>query len=333
MCRLTFISCFLMVSLLSLTGCLLEPAESMPTLRVVATVPSPTELAAAQSLPTIPPTNTPIQLTPPAAAVIPATMTPKRTHTPAGCRQSGKVEAGSFSGTIAGADFAYQIYLPPCYGVDGRVYPTLYMFGGNIHDETIWTSMGLHTLADEGVQTGLYPPFIIVMPDGGQPANFTSGGPGSYEGLVLNELIPFIESTYCAWEEPAGRAIGGLSRGGYWSLEIAFRNADHFASVGGHSPAFLDTAAGPDLNPEFTVFSYDVSNLRLYVDIGAEDYLRLQIEAWHHKLVAADIEHEWVLNPGGHNEAYWAGNSPAYLSWYTEPWPFNRANYPACQPD
>jgi hypothetical protein len=99
----------------------------------------------------------------------------------------------------------YRLYLPPCYGVDGRVYPTLYLFAGNIHNEGKWAELGIGEAADEAIAAGEIAPLLIVMPAGGWLADETSGGPGSYESLMLDELIPHVEATSCAWPEPAGK--------------------------------------------------------------------------------------------------------------------------------
>ena len=51
----------------------------------------------------------------------------------------------------------------------------------------------------------------FVVPDGSTAltfswlANNTSGGPGSYEQLVLDDLIPYVESNYCTWAAPGSR--------------------------------------------------------------------------------------------------------------------------------
>lgn len=168
------------------------------------------------------------------------------------------------------------------------------------------------------------------MPDGGPIANNTSGGPSSYEALILDELIPLIEATTCAWPEAAGRAIGGLSRGGYWALEIAFRHPDHFASVGGHSAALLDTHAGTDVNPQYTGLANDLRDLRIYLDIGSDDYLIANIRRLHEEMVAAGVDHVWMLNDGRHENAYWSAHLAEYLVWYAEPWARERELFPRC---
>lgn len=204
------------------------------------------------------------------------------------------------------------------------------MLPGNIHTDSIWDELGLDETAEALISTEVISPLLIVMVDGGPLALNTSGGPASYEGMVMTELIPYIESRYCAWKEPAGRAIGGLSRGGYWALEIAFRHAAQFASVGGHSAALIDSFAGPDLNPQYTGLSNDLGSLRIYFDIGNRDPYLPQIQQLHQEMEAAGRPHIWQLNEGGHEEAYWMAHTADYLTWYSPAWPQARKTLPVC---
>jgi enterochelin esterase-like enzyme len=240
------------------------------------------------------------------------------------------VVAGSFVSATAGTVHPYRLYRPPCYGQDGRAYPALYLFAGNIHGEGKWDELGLDEAANAAIAAGEIAPLLIVMPAGGWLADETSGGPGSYESLVLDELIPHIEQTTCAWADPAGRAIGGLSRGGYWALEIAFRFPEEFLSAGGHSAALLDTFAGPDVNPQQTALSRELGDLRIYLDIGASDFLRANTIRLHEEMAARGVSHEWLLNEGEHNDAYWSAHTVDYLRWYAAPWPLERTAYPPC---
>ncbi len=226
----------------------------------------------------------------------------------------------------------YRVYLPPCYGQDGRTYPALYMFGGNTHTDSAWDDYGLDEAAETGIQNKQYPPLIIVMPDSGYYANNTSGGSQSYEGIIINDLIPFIEANYCVWAAPAGRALGGVSRGGYWSLEIAFRQPEMFVSVGGHSAALIDSADRLDANPQYTGINNDLGDLRIYMDIGRQDWLLPNYLRLHEEMLAKEppVPHQWVLNEGIHEDAYWISHLNDYLSWYVEPWSFDRAQYPPC---
>lgn len=297
----------------------------------------PTEVLPASTPVSVAPVAT--EPPPPGAAVSPTstaapTATPAPTATqlpsPAPCTAPGEVVAGSFPSATAGGEHRYRLYYPPCYGSDGRTYPTLYLFAGNIHQESKWDELGIDEAANEAIAAGEMAPLLIVMPAGGWLADGTSGGPGSYESLVLDELIPHIEETTCAWPAPAGRAIGGISRGGYWALEIAFRHPGQFLSAGGHSAALLDAFADPDVNPQQTALTNDLGDLRIYLDIGDNDYLRTNTIRLHEDMAVHGVAHEWRLNEGEHNDAYWSAHTAEYLRWYTAPWPAERAAYPPC---
>ncbi|MGH2535991.1 MAG: alpha/beta hydrolase [Candidatus Promineifilaceae bacterium] len=238
--------------------------------------------------------------------------------------------ASTYPSAIAGPERRYRLYRPPCFGQDGRAYPVLYLFHGSVQDENHWDRLGIGETAERLIAAGEIPPLLIVMPDGGWIAQGTSGGPGSFEAVVTQELLPHIEGLGCVWAEPAGRAIGGLSRGGYWALEIAFRHPDDFASVGGHSAALLDTHADSDVNPQFTGLSGALGDLRIYLDIGANDYVIANVIRLHQDLEAAGVAHAWHLNQGGHEDAYWSAQTEAYLRWYAAPWPAVRESYPTC---
>ncbi len=307
----------LILFFVGLLGC---AKEGLPT-----AVPTPTITPTASHTP-LPPTAT---ATAAPTAVPTATLPPS----PTPCAIPGQVETGSFPSYTAGA-MAYRIYFPPCYGLDGRSYPTLYLLPGSSHTEAIWDSLGVDEVAEAGIGDKSWPPFLIVMPDGGWIESNSSGGPGSYESVIINDLIPFIEQTTCAWPDAAGRAIGGMSRGGYWALEIGFRFPEKFASVGGHSAALLDLYAWPAVNPQVTGLSQNLGNLRIYLDIGANDYVIGNIRQLHRDMETAvpPIPHTWTVNEGSHKDSYWQSHIPDYLTWYTAPWPTDRSQYPACTP-
>lgn len=303
----------------------LKLTPTMPADPVLETDQMPTAIARTihMTFPTKEPTPVPIP-SPTASPV------PSPTNIP--CTDSGQIISGTLTSDTAGV-FPYRIYLPPCYGDEERVYPTLYMLPGNIHTDGIWDALGLDEAAEVAIQRGEIPPLLIVMTSGGTLLNYTSGGPFSYESFILEEFIPHIENKYCAWRDAAGRAIGGISRGGYWSLEIAFRHPDQFVSVGGHSASLYDLYGGPDLVPQSTGLANDLGDLRIYFDIGENDPLIYNLRKLHEDMNEADREHVWVLNEGGHTDTYWASHVEEYVTWYAEPWPLQRQAYPPCSVD
>lgn len=279
--------------------------------------PSPA-VATAQSPAADPPlADSPALIAPPTPFITPL-IEPSPTAT--SCAEPGRMEHASLDSAVAGEPMRYRVYLPPCYGREGDLYPTLYMFGGNVHDDGIWDALGLDETAEEAIARGDIPPLLIVMPDNGWLANTTTSGPDSYEGFVLNELIPHIEAAYHAQPDADGRAAGGLSRGGYWSLMMAFRRSDLFRSVGAHSPALIDSHAGPAEDPEITGVTNDLGGLRVWIDIGERDPYLIEARPLHEALAAAGVPHEWRVNEGTHDEAYWQAHLMEYLIWYSQGW-------------
>jgi enterochelin esterase-like enzyme len=220
----------------------------------------------------------------------------------------------------------FKIYLPPCYDVyTSHQYPALYLLHGHPFDESHWDNLGADETADGGINSGAYPPFIIVMPncDPSPDGIFvnTSGGDNSVEGLITNELLPHIDATYRTWANRQGRAIGGISRGGVWSLEIAFRHPELFSAVGAHSPALSVNYPHPLYDPFVLLAEPGVRTLRIYLDAGDADWARAGTDRLHRALEEQGMPHEFTVGEGSHVDDYWARMVPAYLAFYTLAWP------------
>lgn len=325
----------LIVWLMLVAACAVEQAP-LPTMAALAPTlepaPGPSATPVAPVLAAAPDRVT--EPTPPATYTPAPSATSEPTPTPmAVCDTPGEMVERRYPSAVDGPERTYRLYLPPCYGQDGRAYPTLIMLHGLglDQDQDTWDDLGLDEAANEAILSEALAPFIIVMPAGGWAAEHTSGGPGSFETVVIDALMPHVAAETCAWDDPAGWAVGGLSRGGYWALEIAFRHPEKFASVGGHSAALLDIGAGPELNPQYTALSRPLGDLRVYLDVGEADAAMLpNLTRLHEDMVAAGIAHEWHLNAGAHNADYWSGQVADYLAWYGEAWPRDRAAYPPC---
>ncbi|MFN2187683.1 MAG: alpha/beta hydrolase [Candidatus Promineifilaceae bacterium] len=248
------------------------------------------------------------------------------------CVGEGYYFRSRFPSEVGGQWREYHVYLPPCYGHDGRVYPVVYLIHGSIQTDSHWLDLGLAQIIDEGIASGKYPPFIAIMPYSGELGNSTSGGDRSIEGITVNQLMPFIERYYCTWNEREGRSIGGISRGGYWALEIAFKHPDLFSAVAGHSSHLRYETDSAKYNPLSTYASVDLSNMRIWLDRGEEDFLRAGQDTLHNNLSADRIRHEYHINPGGHSDAYWLEHLREYIDWHVEEWSTERDGYPWCNP-
>jgi enterochelin esterase-like enzyme len=246
------------------------------------------------------------------------------------CNGRGLVLQSHFPSGVGGPWRSYHAYVPPCYGQDGRTYPVVYLIHGSIQTDSHWVDLGLAPLADAAINDGRYPPFIAIMPYNSRLGNISSGGANSIEGVTVNYLMPFVESVFCTWNAREGRSIGGISRGGYWALEIAFLHTDLFSAVAGHSSHLRFETDPERYNPLATYAESDLSAMRIWLDRGETDFLRVGQNQLSEGLTNAGIAHEYFINPGGHNEAYWAAHLLEYLDWHTAVWPRERSLYPAC---
>lgn len=341
--RLVLLLAFLNVILPSCALTQLDPVQSeaavLPPVQALPTELSPDIVPATLTLLPLTAPESEVSINPMPTAIARAigaafptqevTVTPIPSPTATPCDASGQIITGTYQSKSAGLS-SYRIYLPPCYDEEERVYPALYMLPGNIHTDSVWDNLGLDDAAEAAINRGEIPPLLIVMAAGGQLANYTSGGPYSYESVIMDDLIPYIESNYCAWQNPDGRAIGGMSRGGYWSLEIAFRHPDQFASVGGHSASLYDLYGGADVVPQSTGLANELGDLRIYFDVGENDWVIPNLRKLHEDMDSAGKAHVWVVNEGRHEDAYWASHTKEYITWYSEPWLMQRDTYPLC---
>ena len=212
----------------------------------------------------------------------------------------------------------YRIYLPPCYNETERRYPTLYMLHGNLFGQEEWDNIGIDDEAETLIDNGEIEPLIIVMPEGRSVSDTTSGGAFSYEAVLVEELIPHVDAVY---RTDGRRGIGGLSRGGYWAAEVAFRHPEKFASVGLHAPAFLDVGQDVTINPLWTVYSADITTLCIAVDFGINDRFISTARPIRDALLERAIPHQWTIYPeGDHAYPYWTVHRAEYLRWYADNW-------------
>jgi S-formylglutathione hydrolase FrmB len=135
-----------------------------------------------------------------------------------------------------------RILLPASYSTDpSRSYPVLYLFHGTSGRASDWTTMG----DAERTTNGL--PLIVVMPDiglggdgGGWCTNWAIAGAGGvpeWETFHVDQLIPWVDRNLRTVSARQGRAIFGLSQGGFCSMSYAARHPDLFAIAGSYSGA------------------------------------------------------------------------------------------------
>lgn len=321
-------------SLLMLFAAACEPLAPAPADQAVIVITNtPTEVV--QSSPT------PVLSTPIPTQVLP-TATPVNTDTPAPPIASpllcdsdeGLLFDSVFDSEITGTTIDYRIYLPPCFYESGRRFPYVILLHGSGSDETQWSDdIGIHTMLESGLNSPEIAPMVLVMPFGGptqEANNFTAGQ--SWEDVLLSELIPSLERDFCLWNDAQGRAIGGISRGAFWSISMALRNPDIFEAVGGHSPALFEDNAPATHNPlDLAAVAPASIPLRIFVDIARADSSAETVGLFSTTLNTRGVTHTYDVSPtGGHNNDYWASQARNYLEFYSISWPKNISELPSC---
>jgi S-formylglutathione hydrolase FrmB len=116
-------------------------------------------------------------------------------------------------------------------------YPVLYLLHGALDDWRSWTDEG----DAERITAGLNA--IVVMPEGGNGGWYTNwfnggaGGPPEWEEFHIGQLVPWVDATYRTVASRDGRAIAGLSMGGFGAMSYAARHPDLFVWAASFSGA------------------------------------------------------------------------------------------------
>jgi enterochelin esterase-like enzyme len=223
--------------------------------------------------------------------------------------------------TVQGFPVPYRVFLPPCS--EGTRLPYVLLMHGSNSDGRLWDQLGIDEAIVRGMTLNRLPPLAVVMPSGGELANTNSFLIGhSWEYVIIDELIPHVEAAYCLTSDRERRAIGGISRGGFWAFLIALRHPDLFGSLGGHSPFFDLYHAPPTHNPlDLSMAAPPNPPLRIWMDRGKDDYAQLNIDLQHDRLLENGIAHEFMLYAAGqHENQYWQTHLDDYLRFYSENW-------------
>jgi putative tributyrin esterase len=246
-----------------------------------------------------------------------------------------RVETIQFKSKLVGKTLPYSVVLPSTYSIAGQTapsYPVLYLLHGLAGHYSNWLSKT--KLAEYAAKYQL----IIVTPEGndGWYTDSATVPNDKYETYIVQELIPDVEKRFRAIKGREGRAIAGLSMGGYGALKFGVKYADKFAFAASISGA-LDAAARTEdnrgnawdfLRPSImqtfgeadspTRAANDLHKLvrnfsaeRLaslpffYLDCGTEDGFLATNRELATIFLERKIPHEFRQLPGAHNWVYW----------------------------
>lgn len=238
------------------------------------------------------------------------------------CNSTGQLTRETYFSAVVGQNMFYTVYTPPCYYAGTATYPVLYLMHGSNDDDMQWVRLGFTQLLDERILLGEVPPIVLVMPFGNVIANRNRFDNFSWNQAFLTELIPDAEAKYTISTEAEYRAIGGISRGGFWAYQIAFSHPHMFSAVGGHSAFFDQYHAEPEHNPlDLALTVPNIGNMRLYLDRGIDDFASDGLDTMSQRLTERGVDFAYVVHPvGEHNNTYWSSHISEYLDFYVSDW-------------
>ena len=239
-----------------------------------------------------------------------------------------EVKSATFRSAALGRDVSYVVDLPPSYDKGDRAYPVVVALHGLFEGSAFWERRGLAPILADLRQRGEVPEFLLVAPDGGN-SFFVNGPDGRYQDLVTQDVLAHVAATYRVKPGREGRALLGISMGGYAALRIAFQQPDVFRAVATHSAMLLEKVPSPQdgagrwhMAAFQKVFGDPIDTARwteadplaaaqkadpktapaLYFDCGQQDRYGLFVgnQDLDKTLTARGVPHTFSLDPGDH---------------------------------
>ncbi len=218
------------------------------------------------------------------------------------------------------------VYTPAGYEADTRTkYPVLYLLHGMGGDEEAWINLGRTAqILDNLIAEGKAVPMIIVMPNGNAAQEAAPGESslglvkptmmlpktmdGAYEESFM-DIVKFVESNYRVKADKSGRAIAGLSMGGFHSCHISRYYPNTFDYIGLFSPAIMpNEKATSKVYADFdgTLKKQMDNGYKLYwIGIGKTDFLYKSVADFRAKMDAMKMPYTYRESEGGHIWVNW----------------------------
>jgi S-formylglutathione hydrolase FrmB len=225
------------------------------------------------------------------------------------------------------------IYLPPDYASSDRRYPVVYFLHGLPASPTSFR--GADFLARALQASGRKA--IIVAPQGARdndsdPEYLDWGSGRNWETAITRDIVGYVDSHYRTIPERRGRAIVGLSAGGYGAVILALHHLGAFSVVESWSGYFHPTdpqglhaldLGSPSANANASAHAF-VRTLRaafarrptyfaFYVGRGDARF-RAENERFDRELAAARVPHVFRVYAGGHAQSVWSAHARAWLA-------------------
>jgi S-formylglutathione hydrolase FrmB len=220
-------------------------------------------------------------------------------------------------------DVHARVILPAGYDdLPHRRYPVIYFLHGLPAGASAY--LGNTWVADAMPRVG---PAILVLPQGSRdgdtdPEYLNWGSGRDWENYIARELPSFIDGHFRTIRSRAGRAIVGLSAGGYGATIVGLHHPGTFSVIESWSGYFhptdpsgtqpLDRGPAANAHNLFAGLRGTSTFLAFYVGRGDSRFLAENEQA-SRELGAAHIPHVFEVYPGAHTTTLWKTHAVSWL--------------------
>ena len=268
-----------------------------------------------------------------------------------------RIDCSALNSRILKRSVHYCVYLPSGYDDraaqhPARRYPALYFLHGLGDNERTLFNSGGFTLLDDLRSQHKMGDFLIVAPEAWRSFYVNSADASfRYSDFFLQEFLPHIEGKYRIRSGRAGRAVSGISMGGYGALHFGFAHPELFSAASAQSAALitespqqLDAASnqglpilgvlGPVFGRPIDARHWNENNplllarknavalrkVAIYFNCGQDDNYgfdkgaaRLDAE-----LKSEDVKHEYHDYPGDHSLTYFLSHFAEVMEFHSK---------------
>lgn len=155
-----------------------------------------------------------------------------------------------FYSKSAKSDVSFHVYVPEIYSAEqARHFPVIYWLHG--HGGGIAGIPRLVRYFDEAMREGKIPPTLIVFPNGMVESMWCNSRDGKVpmETVLIDELVPYVDTIFRTMPSRSGRLIEGFSMGGYGAARLGLTYPHIFGAISilgaGPMQSEFDPAVGP----------------------------------------------------------------------------------------
>jgi enterochelin esterase-like enzyme len=246
----------------------------------------------------------------------------------AGGRDQSRVQDVQFWSKAIDGVLHYEVYLPADYNASSRDYPVIYFLHGLPSGATAYQQVGFVESALDRAGDAA----IFVAPQGARydepdPEYVDHQRGDRWESAIASDLQADVDARYRTIPSRAGRALVGVSAGGFGAMHIGIAHLSEYAVIESWSGYFHPTdptgtvalhyGAHNNVHRQLQATRSAIKRLHttiaFYVGDGDSRFLG-ENRQLNSELTAAGIPHIFRVYSGGHEQRLWSKEAPSWLA-------------------